>query len=492
MTMSRLWAFLAIALPVLASLIAGLSAVDLAYHVRTGGIILDTGTIPSSDTYTFTASGASWVDQQWLAQVILAAVQRVSGWAGLAILRAALVGLTFGLVLGACRARGLDLRRAAWLTILAFCVSAVALALRPQLLGMALFALTLLLVADRRAHPLRLWAVPLIVLVWANVHGSFFLGPVLLGLAWLEDLHDRDMAQRRTLVIGALSILAAFITPFGPAVWIYALGLTTNSLVTSRITEWQPTTLRSAEGIAFFASVGLVLIVIARRGRATPWPTLAWFAVFAVIGAYAVRGAAWWPLAAVVAVAGLVGSAARVDATSPAGDGSAGRAGSGVGAVAARRDRARPLNLVVVALLVIVSVGLLPIWRPIDQRIGAPTGVVADAPAGITAALRDLAKSGDRILNPQPWGSWFEFALPDNPVAIDSRIEVFPVQVWDDYERVRSGGEGWLTTLAGWRVAIAVAGVRETGFRDRLIANGWRDAYHDEDGTILLAPAAPG
>ena len=59
---------------------------------------------------------------------------------------------------------------------------------------MALFAVVLLLVTDRRAHPDRLWAIPVIVLVWANIHGSFFLGPLVLGLAWLEDVHDQAAA----------------------------------------------------------------------------------------------------------------------------------------------------------------------------------------------------------------------------------------------------------------------------------------------------------
>ena len=53
---------------------------------------------------------------------------------------------------------------------------------------MACFALVLLLVADRREHPSRLWLVPVIVAIWANLHGSFFLGPLVVGLAWLQDV----------------------------------------------------------------------------------------------------------------------------------------------------------------------------------------------------------------------------------------------------------------------------------------------------------------
>ena len=479
MTLARLWAFLAVGLPVLASLIGNLSAVDLAYHLRAGEMTLDTGRIPMTDTFTFTAAGASWMNQQWGAQVILAAVFRVAGWTGLVVLRAGLIGLTFGLLFEACRRRGIDLRRAAWLTLGAFIVSAVALALRPQLFGMALLALTLLVVADRQAHPGRLWTVPLIVLVWANVHGSFFLGPVVLGLAWLEDLHDRVPNPHRTLAIALVSAAAALVNPLGPGVWAYAAGLTTNPFVTSRITEWQPTTLRTIPGILFFGSAALVTVLLARRRLATTWPTILWIGVFFAIGAYAIRGVAWWPLGAAVAVAGVL-------ATSPA-------AGPGpddarTAAAPVRRERSSPVNLVIVGLIVVACVALLPTWRPVDARLGAPAGLVGDAPPGITASLRELTKPGDRILNPQPWGSWFEFALPHTLVAIDSRIEVFPADVWTDYELIRSGEAGWQETLARLDPTWIVATDDEDAFVPRLEAAGWHDAFHDDDGTILGAP----
>jgi hypothetical protein len=473
-SLARLWAFLAVGLPVLAALIANLSSVDLAYHLRAGEIALDTGRIPTADTFTFTASGAAWVNQQWGAQVLLAGVYRLAGWTGLEVLRAGLVGLTFGFLFEACRRRGLDLRRAAWLTLAAFVVSAVALALRPQLFGMALMAMTLLIVAARRAHPRLMWAMPVVVLLWANIHGSFFLGPVVVGLAWLEDLHDRVRNPHRTLAIAVGSAAAALVNPFGIGVWGYALGLSTNAFVTSRISEWQPTTLRTIPGMLFFGSVALVTVLLVRRSRAVSGPTWVWLALFAAIGAYAIRGVAWWPLGAAFAVAGVLG-APDPAATEP---------------VRVRRDRSSPLNLVVVGLIVAVCVVLLPTWRPVDPRIGTPVGLVGDAPPGVTAALRDLAKPGDRILNPQPWGSWFELVLPDNPVAIDSRIELFAPDVWTDYDVIRSGGPGWQAALARWHPAFIVLGHDEAAFAGRLAAEGWRTAYTDGDGSIVIGSAA--
>ena len=477
MTLTRLWTFLAIGLPVLATLIADVSAVDLAYHLRAGGMTLDTGQIPTTDTFTFTASGAAWLNQQWGAQVLLATVDRLAGWTGLTILRATLVGFTFGCLYAIGRRRGLEVRRAAWLTLGAFIVSAVALALRPQLIGMALLAATLFLVVDRRAHPGRLSVVPLIVLAWANVHGSFFLGPVVVGLAWLEDVHERVERPHRTLAIAIASAAAALVNPFGPAVWGYAVGLTTNTFVTSRISEWQPTTLRTIPGMLFFGSVALTVVLLARRGRPTPWPTLAWLGVFAAIGTYAIRGVAWWPLGAATAVAGLLATDLAA-ARSTAGPPDPSRP--------PREERSSPVNVVLAALIVAAGVVLLPVWRATDSRLGAPAGVVGDAPAGITAALRAAVKPGDRILNPQPWGSWFELALPQATVALDSRIELFPAQVWDDYETVRSGGDGWQAILERWNPTFVVATDDEDELVARLHLAGWITAYADGDGTVLV------
>jgi hypothetical protein len=475
MTFGRLWAFLAVALPVLASLLVGLPSVDLAYHIRAGALTLDTGLIPAADTFTFTAYGRPWLNQQWGAQVVLAAVYRAAGWAGLAILRAALVGALAGLVYHACRGHGVNRRVAAWLTIAAFATASVALGLRPQLFGLVFFAATLLLLAERRDRPRLLWLVPLVVVAWANAHGSFFLGPVLVGLAWLEDVHDGHPAATRTFLAAIAAAFAALLNPFGPAVWLYASGLTTNPLVTERISEWQPTTLRSVAGLAFFATALLVAAFLARRGRTTSWPALLAFAVFFGIGAWAVRGIAWWALGAAVTVAALVGSE-RGPATLEG------------------LERPRPVNTVLAAVLALAGVALLPMWRPVDRQLGAPAGVVANAPPGLTAAVTGLARPGDNLYLPQPWGSWFEFATPAARVVLDSRIELFPAEVWDRYEAVAAGRPEWRRILNDWGVTLVIAtNEREGGLLEQLAADAsWRQVYSDADGRLFVrADRAP-
>src|SRR3954453_3241126 len=73
-TIGELWTFLGFALPALASLLGAMPVVDLAYQLRAGAEILGSGAIPATATWTFTINGLPWIDQQWGAQVLLAAV----------------------------------------------------------------------------------------------------------------------------------------------------------------------------------------------------------------------------------------------------------------------------------------------------------------------------------------------------------------------------------------------------------------------------------
>ena len=469
--MSRLWAFLAVALPVLATMIGSLATTDLTYHIRAGNEFLDTGAIPMVDTWTFTAPGTSWVNQQWGAQVLFAGIFRLGGWTGLLVFRAVLAGITFACIYALCRRQGVNVRTSAILTLMAFAFVAIALGLRPQAIGMAFFALLLYLVFDRRAHPERLWAIPVLTLLWANIHGSFFFGPLVLGLVWLEDLQERVARPHHTLLIGLVSAAAACVTPFGPLVWVYAAGLSTNPQVTERIAEWVPTSVRTEPGLLFFGSVLLVIVLVARRGQKVPWPALAWLGTFFAIGAYAVRGVAWWPLAAVAAVAKLVGNPERKDAPDPI-----------------MKPLFRRLNAGIAGALVIAAILFLPVWRTHDPRLNAPFEFLTWAPPGITESLREISVPGDRVFNPQEWGSWFEYELPDVLVAMDSRIELYPADVWDDYDGVVAGQAGWQDRLESWGVTIAVMAKRDQAMADRLAAIGWRSVYTDKDGSISVAP----
>ncbi len=479
LSLSQLWAFVAVALPAMA-VTGRLSTVDLAYQIRTGQQILRSHGIPRVDFLTFTAAGRPWVNQQWGAQVLLDVVYRAGHWGGLALLRVGTVAVTFSLVYLACRGTGVLRRQAAWLTLAAVPVTLGGLALRPQLFGMALFALALWLVAGRRRHPARLWAMPVVAALWANVHGSFVLAPLVLALAWLEDRREDRAAAGRTLLVLVATSAATLINPFGPAVWTYAIGLARNTEVARFVSEWQPPTIHTFVGATFFASVFAVLVFLARRGRSAPWTTLLWLAPFLAMALQATRGVFWWGLVAPVVLAGMLG-----------------KEGEGVGE---GRHRAEPerselgptlLHTLIAAMLAAAGVLVFPWWGRASTE--PSERLLAPAPVGITMTVAASLRSGGRMFNAQRWGSWFELALPSHPVFVDSRVEVIPASVWSDYQAVSSGRQGWQAILDHWRIDLVVLDRQEQAGLLPLIRrdSGWRLIRADGDGLVFERARSP-
>jgi len=499
MTPDRLWTLLAVLLPVLGATIASMSTVDLAYQVRVGDLMRASGTILRTDPLTFTAAGQPWLNQQWGAAVLLSLGYQVGGWAGLALLRALLVGLAVGVVFWTAR-RSLAVRPAAALALVAFVVGIGSLALRAQLFGIVCFVLVVALLADRLRRPRLAFLVPLVVLAWANLHGSFFLCVGAAALALLADLHAPAATRRRSAAIFVLTAVASVLTPFGAGSWSYAVGLSTNGDVARLVSEWQRTSPLSFDGALFYLTVlaAAAVLVVARRreGRWPSVPALLWLGGLVVVGAWAERGVVWWAFGAPVVLAPVLARLAPF-AASPA--------PSTERPEAARPEAARPepagpppaglrrLNLGIGVALGLVVVLLQPIWRPAPTLAG-PDGLLVDAPVGLATAMRTAGSPSDRAVVPQRWASWFQWAAPGIPVMVDSRIEVVPPSAWADYLVIAAGGPGTLETLAHVRASLVVVNGRDQAALMRTLkglGSGWRAIAEDEDGAVFRpAPTA--
>jgi hypothetical protein len=456
------WTSLTFLVPMLVSLMSRIGAIDLAYHLRAGADVLH-GNIPRVDTYTFTVAGQPWLDQQWGAQGLLAMFFKAGGWPTLLFVQALLVGATFFLVFLAARAAGAAPRTAALLVLGGFVVASPGLAMRPQLLALPLFAALLWVTADRTTHPGRLWAAPVLAAVCANIHGSFTLFPLVVGLAWLDDRRRRDPAARRTLLIAVVTAVATLLNPFGLRAWTYAYELSTNPVIRDTISEWAPLTIATVPGWFAIGSALIVGAFLIKRQGETPWTALATLAVFLLLALSAQRAIVWWGMVAPVVVAGLLPAPARST------DGE--RVGS--------RAAAAPAYAIVAALVVGVVV-LAPWWRgsSYDRFLAA-------APPGLTEAARALPP-GTRTLVHQPWGSWFEYELPQLPVFVDSRIEIVPKDIWHDYGQVGFAGADWKEVLERWDVQAIVAASDWDLLEDLEADPGWRVAYSDDDGALLV------
>ena len=217
---------------------------DTLWHIRTGEWMIDHRRVLDFDPFSHTRAGAPWNTHEWLTEVLMAAIYRVGGWSGLMVATAAAAAAcVYILVEFAGRSlRGLPILLA--LTLGLSLVSPHYLA-RPHLFALPLLAVwTVALVTARnenRAPPLLLLPV---MALWANMHGSFFLGICLIGPFALEALVEAAPEDRRKTFFdwggfGVGAALAALATPHGLGGLIFPVKLIMMPGITG-IMEWAP------------------------------------------------------------------------------------------------------------------------------------------------------------------------------------------------------------------------------------------------------------
>ncbi len=195
---------------------------DTQWHVTVGNWILAHRAVPTVDLYSFTFTGQPWIAKEWLSQVLMAAAWDIAGWAGVVALAAAAFAATFALMLRLLL-RDLKAFPAMMFVAVALTMTAGHMLARPHAFAMPFMLLwvegLVRAVEERRApDPLLL----ICMLLWANLHGGFTFGLLLVGAFALEALVTaHDAGERKSLFFGWLKFgiaagLVACITPYGP------------------------------------------------------------------------------------------------------------------------------------------------------------------------------------------------------------------------------------------------------------------------------------
>ncbi len=281
--------------------------------------------IPQHDYFSSLTHGVRWVDQQWLAQLVMYEVARVGGLQLMTVLYVFVTVAAFAGAIAAARTLGPEDLHVLMATLPgAFLYLVTAVSIRTQGLAYPLFVATLWLLASEVRSPVRrrrvYWVFPMLVL-WGNMHGSVTMGAglaVLYGLVLLLGNVRRDgvrgLADARALAFVVISPLTLLATPYGVGMVHYYRATLLNPEFSRMVTEWKPAMSVPVLAIPLFVLIALTaaavarVVVQARRGR-TGWPQL--FDVLALsalaIGAVmAVRNLTWFGLALVVLLPALL------------------------------------------------------------------------------------------------------------------------------------------------------------------------------------------
>ena len=444
----------------------GVKDPDFFWHLASGEWMLDNGRLLDRDVFSSTREGAPYSVGQWLGQIVLALALRAGGWAGVELLRAALVGIATLFVARAVLRLQPHPGWAALPIVAAILVSRLAWGDRPQLFTVALFPvfLDVLLRARLGGGTRALYLLPPLALLWANLHGAFALGLALILVFAVEAALVRHPLRRPLALVLLASAVATQLNPATAGALAWAASYASSP--GRHVVEERPTDVLGAAGLVFaallLAALGPALALgrvalAARVGSPVLWAGLV--IPFALLGLAIQRQLPYaCDVLAPFVAAVLPAALARAPAAAP---------------LVTRR-----LGATVVAALVAIASAAAVLSAPREPDLRA-------YPAAALAPLRGVSRGA--LLNEYDWGGYLIHAAPERPVFIDGRgAALYVPDVLAEWTRAVEVREGYADVLTRRDIGAVllrphrplVAALRE---------RGWPVVAEERERWILLA-----
>jgi hypothetical protein len=441
---------------------------DMYMDLFTGRFISEHGPV-SHDPFPTVAQGQEWLNQQWLSQLLFFWVNLAVGLTGISIAYALLLAIPLGLLLWACRRKG------PWmlLAIAALYFPGLLAVIHPRAAGFTVMAFSLLVVLI-----LAVWRVPsseaglgtrprvalaviaVLFAVWANLHGGFVAGLLLIALVSAGLALDRfrglggAVASHRVALLALAGVLGAAIaslaTPLGGQIWSYFQSFS-NPAIRFASTEWQ-SALQSVPAMGYLAICAAFAVGLwwrsPRPRQIAPLLVALGFVAFA---AFSMRNLIFVAPALAFQVAWAAPNRTHQRLRAP------------------------------IALAGTAAIGAMVTWAAVLGPAQAQPQLRAPA---VEYAIDHPPTSG-RIATYAGTASYMLWREPDTPVAIDGRLEHYTAgQLHDNYIIVR----GWHTDLTRFldELDVTAAIVHVPSAIEILEAHGFVPQVAAPDGTYLV------
>jgi len=448
---------------------------DMWWHLRVGQLIWTTHTIPTTDLFSFTAIHHTWIPHEWLSQTLIFAAYNWAGFTGLMLWLCLFVSAIFiaGYILCSLYSRNSKVSFLGALIIFVF--ATVGISIRPQVIGYLLLIFELLVIhLGRTRNPRWFWLLPPLFAFWINCHGSFFLGIIVAILLlfssyfqfqWGSLTAERWNPQcRRTFLIAlALSVAALFLNPAGIKQILLPLDFLLHQNVNlSIVQEWQPLALSSQRGILFMLVVGCCFFLAIVRKSELRFDELLLLALGAWMAGSHDR---------MLFVFGILAAPilSRMCSTS----------WEGYNAAA---DRIWP-NALMIAMALLVAFLAFPSAKNLATQADK------NSPVQAVEFIKANHLSGP-MMNDYAYGGYLIWAMPEHPVFIDGRAEVYEwAGILDPFWQWISLQSNPNTLLDKYNIQFCLL-TPNSPMAHVLPLMHWKTIYSDGNAVIFVRPTA--
>jgi hypothetical protein len=458
---------------------------DTWWHLRAGAWMVEQGQLLDVDYFSLTRIGESWIYPGWLSQIGLYWIYAQWGFAGLNIFTGAMVLLAFTAIWLSMKSHPL-LR--AFALLLGAAASGVYWSARPQIITFAISGIWIyLLEGAKQGRHKRLWIMPVLMILWVNIHGGFAVGFILLGCYLMGGLFGiaRSVLVDGNKLVGAWAanrqpvlrllyisigcLVAVNINPHGPAMLFYPFRTISIGPLQNYIAEWQSPNFHRPEFMPFMALLFLTFFCLALSKEARPASDFLLLAVFGCMGLIAVRNIALFALVSVPILARHADSIIRM--------------------LPLKRERSnelpqrltRPVNLFLAALVTLAAMPRIAyqVSEDVNQQ-----HLQDQLPLKAFAFIQNERPEGP-LFNSYNWGGYILWALyPDYLSFVDGRTDLFGEELLDQYIRAWHAEPGWEQLLNQWDIHLVLI-ESNAPLAKVLMREGWMIRYQDEQAIIL-------
>jgi hypothetical protein len=330
---------------------------------------------------------------------------------------------------------------------------------RPLLMALVAMGVLVLATEDERVPA---WIVVPVMWLWVNVHGSWPLALVYLGLRMAGRAIDGAPLGRlpRLSAAAAGGILLGGFNPYGLGLLTYPLVVVTHHHAFAHIAEWQSPSFADPVNAIFLAAALVTLVVsVRRRGRAEDALVTV---VFLAAACLASRNVA-------------VGSLVMVPALS--------RATAGLGSIDGAR--AGIVALAGTAVLAVLGVAL------VGQAVRRPAFNLAAYPVAAVSWMQQHRMAPGRVATQDFVGNYLEYRYGTQASAfVDDRVDVYPSSVERAYGVLLDGSPGWQGVLDRYRVDTVLWSSSQPLASLVEASRGWRVMFRDHGWVVACRTVA--
>lgn len=421
---------------------------DTWWHLRAGEYTLTQGMI-YADPFSFSKAGAPWINHSWLSQIVLTFTWRIGGNFGLAIYTSVLA--TVGMIFVYQMSSGSAYLRA-FAIVLGAATAAVFWSPRPQMFSFALSAVLLyVLNRFRRGEGDWLWGIPPLMAVWGNLHAGFSIGFILLlGTIVGESINrilNSNASQtlswvkiRKLVLVTVVSVAALVINPYGLQMLSVPFQTVSIGALQDFIQEWNSPNFHERQTWPFvILLLGLLGAAGASRKRLS-WTDFILAAGTAFMALLAGRNIAVFAVVATPILTVYLDDvlAERGWTVRP------------VQRVTARMARLNAILVTVVLLGCLAKVLLVLDAETVEE------GQQEFLPVQAVAYLKAANPPGP-MFNSYNWGGYLMFMLPDRPVFIDGRTDLYgDAFISQEYFEAARGASDWQAILDQYGIRLVI------------------------------------